>query len=275
MSRVAVFAAGVCLCAAASGLLSQTVDAQAPTSGVIYACVHIGNGDDDGRMRMVGTNSVCRQDEVRVQWNIVGPVGPTGPIGPAGATGVMGPIGPTGATGAAGSTGATGAAGSTGATGATGETGPVGPTGAFGATGATGATGPSAVVVSRAFDAAWIENLAAFTPIVPAACRTAAFQAGANQVALISMDAFYAPRPVVADYLYLAIGVGVNGANFQSVNAQYAIDSIANGAGHVSSVARVPLTAGVSYVFAPIVQSGTASANATATCHGLVTIAAQ
>lgn len=150
-------------------------------SNVIYACV-ISDGrwdgdPDDGRLvRLVDANQACRRGEVRIHWNVEGPMGPVGPRGatgsqgapgvqgptgaqgPAGATGAVGPQGPTGAAGDAGPQGPTGVQGATGPQGATGETGAVGATGATGQdgqqglqgpegptgpVGATGATGPS------------------------------------------------------------------------------------------------------------------------------------
>lgn len=66
----------------------------------------------------------CKNGEVLIAWNAVGPAGPTGPQGPTGASG------PTGATGATGAAGAQGAPGPAGPTGPVGPEGPQGPSGA-------------------------------------------------------------------------------------------------------------------------------------------------
>ncbi len=98
--------------------------------GVIQGCFQKNNG----QLRVVVDPTQCRNDEVPLSWNQVGPQGPTGAKGDAGATGATGAAGPTGPTGATGATGPTGPTGPTGATGPTGPTGPVGPTGTTGAT---------------------------------------------------------------------------------------------------------------------------------------------
>jgi Collagen triple helix repeat (20 copies) len=133
----------------------STVNKTAP-GNVIYACVisdgrRDGDPDDGKLVRLVDAHEACRRGEVRIQWNVEGPMGPPGlrgATGPQGAPGLpggpgaQGPAGPTGAPGATGSQGPAGPAGATGAQGATGAEGSQGPTGAQGIAGETGATGP-------------------------------------------------------------------------------------------------------------------------------------
>ena len=70
-------------------------------SAVIDACVQ----QAQGPTRIVGATEACRQNEVRVQWNVVGPTGPTGPAGPPGPTGQSGAQGPPGPAGPQGPSG--------------------------------------------------------------------------------------------------------------------------------------------------------------------------
>lgn len=91
--------------------------ASSPPSGVLEACVNPGNGG----MRLVAAGEACRNNENRVQWNVVGPAGPQGPVGPQGppgpqgATGPQGPAGPQGPQGLQGATGPQGLQGEPGA----------------------------------------------------------------------------------------------------------------------------------------------------------------
>ena len=67
-------------------LLLVPLAAMATTPTVIEACVNPGSGN----LRLVDATTVCHANEIRVQWNIVGPQGPAGPPGP------QGPAGPAG-----------------------------------------------------------------------------------------------------------------------------------------------------------------------------------
>lgn len=130
---------------------------------VIYACVisdgRLDGDPDDGRLtRIVDVHEACRRGEVRIQWNVEGPIGPagargaTGPQGAPGATGARGasgPTGPQGATGSAGPAGPQGATGSAGPAGPQGATGSAGPAGPQGATGAAGPAGPAGATGSE------------------------------------------------------------------------------------------------------------------------------
>jgi hypothetical protein len=112
--------------------------AAAQPSTVIYACVQNANGN----ARFVGATELCKNNETRVTWNVVGQPGPQGPAGPAGATGAKGDKGDPGANGAPGTPGAAGAAGATGVPGPQGNVGPQGPKGDPGAPGQPGGQGP-------------------------------------------------------------------------------------------------------------------------------------
>ncbi len=106
--------------------------------GTINGCYNRTNGN----LRVVDDPASCRQHEVAISWNQVGPQGPAGPQGPpgipgpqgdTGATGPPGPGGPAGPAGPQGPAGADGAPGAQGTAGATGATGPQGPAGPAGA----------------------------------------------------------------------------------------------------------------------------------------------
>lgn len=117
--------------------------------GAFHACLDLGTR----RLRMVDPPSPlrrdeCRQDEVLISWNQVGPVGPAGaagavgPRGPAGQVGPAGPQGGVGPAGAPGPAGADGAAGPQGPAGIDGLAGAMGPQGIPGADGPVGPMGP-------------------------------------------------------------------------------------------------------------------------------------
>ena len=135
---------------------------EAPVEGqVIHACVNHKSGEikivdplGDGGSKNHGrkdkgsrdSNDGCKEKDLVLDWNAVGPQGATGAAGSTGSTGATGPSdpsGPTGSTGDTGATGPSGSSGSTGNTGATGRSGPSGPAGDAGDTGATGSSGPS------------------------------------------------------------------------------------------------------------------------------------
>ena len=129
---------------------AQSRSAPTPTP-VIHACLDANNG----KVRIVKVTQSCRNHELRVQWNLVGPMGPAGPQGPqgpigltgaTGATGPQGPIGPTGATGPQGPAGNAGEIGPQGPAGNDGATGPQGPEGPIGPAGATGPAGSDATL---------------------------------------------------------------------------------------------------------------------------------
>lgn len=107
-------------------------DAPGPVGGVIQACVQ----RESARIRLVGPNQSCRREEIRIEWNVVGPAGPAGPAGPQGPEGPIGPQGP------AGPQGPQGAVGPQGLPGAPGPAGPGGPAGAAGQPGPQGVEGP-------------------------------------------------------------------------------------------------------------------------------------
>jgi len=88
-----------------------------------------------GGIRVVASQSDCRQSETLLRWNVVGPAGPTGPqgvMGPAGPQGDVGPQGPSGPAGPAGADGRDGQDGEDGAMGPAGPPGPPGPEGGHG-----------------------------------------------------------------------------------------------------------------------------------------------
>src|SRR5258706_11362212 len=85
------------------------------SGGVLYACQRVdrdrgGRDQDEGQgLRLIDAGDSCGSNEIKVQWNVVGPQGPAGPAGaqgPAGATGAQGPAGAAGAQGPAGAAGA-------------------------------------------------------------------------------------------------------------------------------------------------------------------------
>jgi hypothetical protein len=94
---------------------------------------------DNGKVQIVSQATACKEDDLYLEWNKVGPPGPKGDTGD---TGPMGPEGPQGPEGDTGDTGPVGPEGPQGPKGDTGDTGPVGPEGPQGPKGDTGDTGP-------------------------------------------------------------------------------------------------------------------------------------
>src|SRR5437879_6381401 len=100
--------------AIAVGMAVTAQPARAQSTGTIYACVRPGDHDRDvdGRsIRIVGADTPCGRNEMRVRWNVIGAPGPQGPAGVAGARGPDGSSGPAGATGDSGAVGPRGQAG--------------------------------------------------------------------------------------------------------------------------------------------------------------------
>lgn len=95
-------------------------------NGVISGCIL-----PSGQLRIIDTANTptCRDNEMPVSWNQIGPQGPPGLQGPQGVPGAAGPIGPQGVQGPQGPQGPQGAPG---------PTGPQGPAGNSTATFANG-----------------------------------------------------------------------------------------------------------------------------------------
>ena len=73
---------------AALGAAPPVASAQ---TGVMDACVQ----QAQGLTRIVGATETCRQNEIRVQWNVVGPKGDQGPQGPPGVSASASALGGT------------------------------------------------------------------------------------------------------------------------------------------------------------------------------------
>jgi hypothetical protein len=114
--RVALVVAAFALVAAGAAI-GVTSNAYTDANGVYTGCVD----KTSGILRVLTpTGQTCRNSEVAIDWNQVGPQGPQGiqgPKGDTGATGATGPEGPAGPTGADGEDGADGAPGAAGADG--------------------------------------------------------------------------------------------------------------------------------------------------------------
>lgn len=201
---------------------------------------------------------------------LVGPTGPTGPAGMAGPTGASGPTGPAGEIGPAGPAGATGASGPTGPTGATGATGAIGP---MGPTGATGMTGAAGIVTTLDFTGSWTDTLNNMGYVIPTTCRTTAYTAGTNEVAIINLNAW--AELATDDFLEMGPFVIV-GATQNLIGSAVDVVGTANTVGSMHLSVRMPLTAGTSYTFAngfAIPSTTTSSMNVDqAQCSGTITI---
>lgn len=209
-----------------------------------------------------------------------GPQGPQGDTGATGATGPVGPQGPQGETGATGAAGATGPAGPqgpaganglNGADGAPGATGPQGPQGAQGADGSPGPAGASGFVNVLAFESGAAVTLTSSFG-TPAACQTPAYVAGANEVAIISIDVTTLTSN--NDTLFLAPMYTLNGGaprfavSFVTAAPLHAMEYAS-----LHNQAALQLTAGVTYRFLGSVRATSSVPTTEFNCRGLVTIA--
>lgn len=129
LATVALTATGVAVAADGLGI--------ADANGVIHGC-HQAN---QGMLRVVASETACRNSERAIRWNEQGPQGSQGPAGPQGEPGLQGPKGDRGETGAAGMQGLQGLPGEPGPQGATGATGPKGDKGDPGERGLQGLRG--------------------------------------------------------------------------------------------------------------------------------------
>ena len=104
--KLAAFAVG----AVVAGLLLGVGVAYATDDAyIIHACV-----DGKGKVTIVGSAEDCKEKEIPLEWNIVGPGGADGAVGVAGVDGTDGADGAAGADGDDGAAGADGAQGPAG-----------------------------------------------------------------------------------------------------------------------------------------------------------------
>jgi hypothetical protein len=86
-------------------LVSSVVTAVAEENNTVYyACVDQNNGS----IKMIDAQAECKDKEMKISWNQVGPKGDKGDIGAVGPQGEKGNIGPQGPKGDKGDTGETG-----------------------------------------------------------------------------------------------------------------------------------------------------------------------
>jgi len=139
MRKVLIVTGAILLFLVATNLQSYAED-------LIYGCINKTNG----KLRVVSSPASCKQREIAIYWNKVGPQGlqgepglpgEQGPEGPQGPIGHQGPKGDKGDTGATGSQGEQGEQGPQGPQGDMGPQGPKGDKGDQGDTGEPGATG--------------------------------------------------------------------------------------------------------------------------------------
>jgi len=168
--------------------------------------------------------------------------------------------------------------GDEGAPGPAGDPGPAGPAGPPGAKGdpgqpgAAGEAGAAGVVAVRSFATSNIApNLPANTPTRPAGCQTQPYVAGANESAIVSLDASVLPTVAANAVVYVSVGAGQNGGALAEILPQ-AVESMSDGVASAGVQALVPLTAGTSYVFGAILESSSAVNLVKSSCTGVATI---
>jgi hypothetical protein len=134
-----------------------------------------------------------------------------------------------------------------------------------------GAKMTSGVVTVLDVDADWTQN----TPngaVHPAACQTAAYLAGPNEVAIVNMNGFLAPSGATNNFLQLKVAVSVDGWPFEPVSDYYTIDGMTDGAAQVGTSKSFALEDGATYVFAAQFQTGFPQVSGFSTCHGTVMV---
>jgi hypothetical protein len=128
------------------------------------------------------------------------------------------------------------------------------------------------VIAVLDFDADWTQN----TPngaVFPGQCQTESHLAGPNEVAIVNMNGFVAASGPSSDFIQLKAAISEDGWPFAPISVYYTIDGLSDGAGHVSTTAKVELIEGVTYVFGAQFQTGAPVVVGFSTCHGTVMVA--
>ena len=105
---------------------------------------------------------------------------------------------------------------------------------------------------------------------IPGVCQTAAHLAGANEIAIVSVDVTYLSAIPSTLFMWPLVNQGGGGAAFAGSFAAGPIT--ANAWGSLHNQAQVVLTPNVSYRFFAGVSAGVALPLNNFTCRGLVTI---
>lgn len=135
----------------------------------------------------------------------------------------------------------TGEDGSNGTRGLPGEPGPIGETGPMGAPGASG------VVKALAVDAAGFLPTADGTAVFPTQCQTAAYVAGAGEVAIVQADASIRLQGV--NNAELSVNIGVQKDGTLTAPGHASVAALSDLSASAGTQLMTPLVEGSSYVF--------------------------
>lgn len=199
-----------------------------------------------------------------------GPQGPAGPAGPQGIPGAVGPQGPAGPSGPEGPAGPAGPGGPQGQQGASGLDGSQGPSGPQGPQGAQGPAGPTSFAGVLTFEAAPLTTLNT-TVSQPSGCVSDVYVAGANEVAIISLDV--TARPTSTNSMYLSPMASADGGAPGFLTRFFAVQQLSTNAfASLHTQAALDLAEGVSYRFYSGLRADSAVAMSQFTCRGVVTV---
>ncbi|MCC6524528.1 MAG: collagen-like protein [Polyangiaceae bacterium] len=177
--------------------------------------------------------------------------------------------GEPGARGADGAPGADGLPGNDGAPGAQGSQGPQGPQGSQGPQGPQGAPG---TVATLSFDAPLGSlDIPAGPNWLP--YDGIGYDAGPNEVAMIQLAAsFQTQTDATGHTMNLAVNAHETGIGHTRYSATYVAIDPSSRIGHLSTVARVPLTDGQQYSFGFAMQDSSGIELFIGGAHGIITI---
>ena len=133
----------------------------------------------------------------------------------------------------------------------------------------------SGVVAVMDFDEDWTSQASGLYSQfkVPQLCTTAPHTAGPNEVAIVGMNAAFAPSGASNDYLQLRVATSTDGYTFETLpDSLGTIDGIAGGVASVSIHRKIPLVAGLTYVFGAAFKTVGPVVAAWTTCQGTATI---
>jgi len=132
--------------------------------------------------------------------------------------------------------------------------------------------GASGVVQVLDFDGTdVVPSFTANTAVLPDKCKTAAYVAGANEIAIVDLEASVVLNAVSSAALYVSIAISENGAAPPRVGAE-GVEGFGDEVASAGVLRRVPLVAGTSYVFGTRFETAASVSVFRSYCTGVVTI---
>lgn len=111
--------------------------------------------------------------------------------------------------------------------------------------------------------------------LTPPECRTPFYEAGAGEVAVVSVTVTTSPSLPSAASLHLAVTRSAAFSPLTSVNVAAQVESMEDGTAMVSARARVPLTEGKTYQFGAGMVADEQTAASVLACQGTMIVYAE